>query len=226
VIRGIFFDFNGCLLDDRGLTFKSVQEVCRAFKTSKLPIFEEWRRSIGSNYMDFYRSAGVDPQVTAKELNAVRNNYVLSNWREAQLRSDAVSVVTRCKNEGLKVAIVSAETNRLLIRRIKGAGLEKVFDAIYTDASPKKAYLDKALKDLQLLPEEVLFIEDTAEGVRAGREAGLITVGFVNDTSFGFHDDIRKAKPRWTIAELSEIFVVINYVNLASRIYPDYLERR
>lgn len=124
------------------------------------------------------------------------------------------------------MAIISAETNQLLIKRIKEAGLEKVFDAIYTDASPKKAYLEKALKDLRLLPEEVLFIEDTAEGVRAGKEVGLITVGFVNETAYGFRDDIIKAKPRWTIAELSEIFVVLNFIKLVCQTDQDYLERK
>ena len=218
MIKAVFFDFNGCLLDDRGLTFRSVQEICRVFKTSKPPTLEDWRRSIGSNYMDFYRNAGVDPKVTADELNVVRNDYIFSHWNDAQLRPGAESVVRRCKVKGFKAVIVSAETDRLLMRRIKEVDLEKLFDGIYTDASPKKAHLEKALRELQLLPEEIVFIEDTAEGVRAGNEVGLITVGFVNDTSYGFHDDIRAAKPKWTIAELSEIFVVINYVNLCKRI--------
>ena len=226
MIKGVFFDFNGCLLDDRGLTFKSVQEVCRAFKISKLPTFEEWRRSIGSNYMDFYRKAGVDSGVMQNVLNEVRNGYIFLHWNDAQLRPDAETIIRRCKAEGLKIAIVSAETGSLLLKRIREAGLEDLFDLIYTDASPKKLYLDQALQALNLSPEEVVFIEDTAEGVRAGNEVGLITVGFVNDTSYGFHDDIRKAKPRWTIAELSEIFVVINYVNLVNKVYPGYLEGR
>lgn len=226
MIKAVFFDYNGCLLDDRGLTFRSVLEVCRAFKSLRKPTLEEWRGQIGSNYMDFYRSTGISPKVSAKELNAVRNNFILSNWCDAELRSDAESVINKCKVADLKTAVVSAETEVLLRRRLREAGLEKKFDEIYSDASPKKSYLEKALKDMQLLPEEVLFVEDTAEGIRAGREVGLITVGFTNATSYGFHNDIRTAKPRWTIDELSEIFIVLYYVNLVGSVYPDYLERR
>lgn len=67
MIKGIFFDFNGCLLDDRALTFRSVQKVCSVFGISKLPTFEEWRGSIGSDYMDFYRKAGIDSRFTSKK---------------------------------------------------------------------------------------------------------------------------------------------------------------
>lgn len=226
MIKAAFFDYNGCLFDDRHLTFDSVLEVCRLFKTTRLPTFEEWRRSIGSNYVDFYRNVGISPKVTRQELNAVRNNYIFYHWNDAQLRPDAGNVVRKCKTQGLLTAIISAETKPLLLRRIRENKLEKFFDLIYTDTSPKKEYLEKALHELQLLPEEVLFIEDTAEGIKAGNEVGLITVGVVNKTSYGFPDDIRKAKPRWTIAELSEIFVVLNYVNMVGKAYPDYLERR
>ena len=133
MIKGVFFDFNGCLLDDRALTFKSALDVCRSFGTSRLPTFEEWRRNTGNDYMNFYRSVGVNSSVSSEVLNAVRNAYIFSNWHLAQLRSDAKSVVQRCKASGFKVAIVSAETDKLLSRRIKEADMESLFDKIYTD---------------------------------------------------------------------------------------------
>jgi len=118
-IKALFLDFNGVLLDDRSLTYKSACAVFAAFGITNVPTMKEWRSCIGSNYMDFYRKYGFPSKVTSKELNDIRNKFIFENWNEVSIRPYCVDVLKHLRRNGLRTAIVSAETSALLEKRVE-----------------------------------------------------------------------------------------------------------
>ncbi|MBI2064999.1 MAG: HAD family phosphatase [Candidatus Yanofskybacteria bacterium] len=215
-IKALFLDFNGVILDDRELSYRSTRAVFTAFGVTNIPTLEEWRSCIGSNYMDFYRKYGIPPNLTSSDLNNIRNKFIFENWNEVSVRPYCADILRHLRRNGLETAIVSAETRPLLEKRIKENNLDILFDRIYADASPKKDHLVTALDEFGLKAEEVLFVEDSAEGVVAGNELGLLTIAFLNETSYSFHHRLEVANPKFRIVELSDLIDLVSLINIGN----------
>lgn len=72
------------------------------------------------------------------------------------------------------------------------------------------------MEEFGLKAEEVLFVEDSAEGIIAGNELGLVTVAFLNETSYSFHFKLEAARPKFRITELQDLIDLINVINIAN----------
>ena len=188
--RALIFDFDGLILD----TETPLVEVWRTIYAEhghEYPM-ELWSQIIGgwgnSDFDPAEALQGLSP--VALDLDGLRNRH-----RE---QSDALTVaapvmdgvretLAAAKRLGLRCAIASSSERAWVEPHLTRLGLLSSFEEIITGddvqegrTKPHPDLYLKALSALQLGANEVLVFEDSPNGIRAARAAGLSVVGVPN----------------------------------------------
>jgi beta-phosphoglucomutase len=201
MIKAIFFDFNGVIIDDETIQMKAYQEVLRGHD---IELTEEWYfDALGMDDRTFVRAMF---ERAKKPLNAVVWKSVLEEktGRHREMIEDQLpifpGVITFLKatSRHFSLGLVSMANKTEIGYVFQRAGLTPLFSVIVTaeDASACKpdptcyvTGLEKLNAKRQherllpLLPGECLAIEDSPPGIRSARAAGMRTLGITNTVS-------------------------------------------
>ena len=192
-IRAFLFDFDGLVLDTETPSLAGWQRLYREHG-HELPL-DRWAQAVGTH-------GAWDPMAHLEELvgsplaraalNERRSAHELSLIEAEDLRPGIIEYFAAARRHGLKRAIVSSSTRTWVDMHLHR--LEQVvgWDAILTadrDASRAKPaptlYLE-ALEQLELAAHEAVAFEDSANGVRAARAAGIFCVAVPNEVTRSF----------------------------------------
>ena len=186
-VRGLLFDFDGLIVDTespslaawRWLYGEHGQELA----------LERWSAAIGT-------VGGFDPVGHLEELigSPLERDVVSARQREheltlveaEELRPGIADYLAEAERLGLKKAIVSSSSRAWIDRHLRR--LERVFgwDAIVTAdgdktrAKPSPTLYLEALDRLGLEKREAIAFEDSPNGIRAAKAAGLFCVAVPN----------------------------------------------
>jgi beta-phosphoglucomutase-like phosphatase (HAD superfamily) len=186
MIEAVIFDCDGVLVDSEVLVLEI--EMCALAEIGLVYPEDEYRaRFMGMSNEAFYRALETDhrarlgsdlPDGFRATCNA-RFRDVWHRLQEVPGAFRAVSTVT------LPKAVASSSTRDGLDRKLRKAQLWDVFAPhIYsadhvTHAKPAPDLFLHAAEALQVAPARCLVFEDSGNGVRAGRAAGMTVWGFV-----------------------------------------------
>jgi HAD superfamily hydrolase (TIGR01509 family) len=182
VVRGLLFDFDGLIVDTERSSLASWQELYREHG-QELPL-DRWATVIGT-------IGGFDPFAHLDELaGPLDREGVLGRRQERELaladveelRPGVLDYLEGARELGLATAVVSSSWRGWVDRHLGRVGLAERFDAIVTaDGDPARAkprptlYLE-ALDLLGLEAHEAVALEDSPNGVRAAKGAGVLCV--------------------------------------------------
>ena len=197
MIKAIFFDFNGVIIDDETIQMKAYQEILRGHE---IDLTEEWYMSaLGMNDRTFV-------QAMFERAKKPLTNPVLETVLEAKidlhremiaelpLFPGVLTFLKACARE-FSVGLVSMADKREVGYVFQRANLTPLFSVIVTaeDASVCKPAPDCYLaglrklnetrqheRKLPLLASECLAIEDSPPGIESARVAGMRTLGITN----------------------------------------------
>lgn len=185
-IRGLLFDFDGLLVDTETTTLASWREVY-SDHGHELPL-EVWASTIGT-------IGGFDPVAYLEELvGPVDREALLARHRERdlaladleELRPGVLEYLEEAAALGLAIAIVSSSSRSWIDRHLGRLQRTEHFDAIVTAdrdaerAKPRPTLYLEALDRLGLEASEGVALEDSPNGVRAAKAAGLFCVAVPN----------------------------------------------
>ena len=198
MIKAIFFDFNGVIIDDERIQMKAFQEVLR---THDVNITEEWYfDSLGMDDRTFVRSmfsrAGkpLTDQVQASVIEAKTALHREIIKDELPLFPGVLTFLKATARE-FQLGLVSMANQTEVGYVFERANLTPLFSVVVTaeDTSVCKPApdcyacgLDKLNQKRQherllpLLPAECLAIEDSPPGIESARGAGMRTLGVTN----------------------------------------------
>jgi HAD superfamily hydrolase (TIGR01509 family) len=116
------------------------------------------------------------------------------------------------REDGVPVALASANTSFSVESMIRRFRLERAFDAVASsdELPPDQRRLGKsqthllALRRLGVPPHRALAVEDTAAGIQAARDAGMLVAGLRN----GHNDSEDFSAAHFVIRELREILAL------------------
>ncbi len=207
-IRGLLFDFDGLIVDTETPSFASWQEVYGEHGR-ELPL-ERWATIIGTT------GGGFDPLDYLEELHgpidrvavkARRAEHELRLLEIEELRPGILDYLEEADRLGLKKAIVSSSSRRWIDRHLARLERAEHFDAIVTaDGDPARGkprptlYLE-ALERLDLRPDEAIAFEDSPNGVKAAKAAGIYCVAVPN----GVTATLRLEEADLRLEELAEL---------------------
>jgi HAD superfamily hydrolase (TIGR01509 family) len=187
-IRGLLFDFDGLLVDTETPSRRAYEDLYREHG-HELPL-EKWATLVGTIGAKF------DPDAHLEELiGSPLDRDEITAWRRARedelcdledLRPGIEDYLAEAKRRGLATAIVSSSTVDWIQRHLQR--LERVdgWDAIVAAdgdvarAKPQPALYLEALELLGLRADEAIAFEDSLNGIRAAKAAGIFVVAVPN----------------------------------------------
>jgi HAD superfamily hydrolase (TIGR01509 family) len=187
-IRGLLFDFDGLLVDTETPSRLAYEELYREHG-HKLPL-EKWATLVGTIGAPFdpfaHLEALVGQPLDREELIARRRAREFELIDLEDLRPGVEEYLAEAEQRGLKTAVVSSSSRDWIEPILQRLDRLDHWDTIVTaDGDPSRAkpqptlYLE-ALTALGVGANEAIAFEDSPNGVRAAKRAGLVCVAVPN----------------------------------------------
>jgi HAD superfamily hydrolase (TIGR01509 family) len=192
-IRAFLFDFDGLILDTETASRAGWERLYRDHG-HELPA-EKWATVVGTTEawspMDHLEEL-VGRELERDSLNERRYAHEISMIEAEELRPGIADYITTAERRGLKRAIVSSASRWWIDMHLERLEQAVGWDAILTaDRDPSRAkptptmYLE-ALDVLDVAAREAVVFEDSPNGVRAAKAAGIFVVAVPNSVTRDF----------------------------------------
>jgi len=229
MIKAIFFDFNGVIIDDETIQMKAYQEVLRGHE---IDLQEEWYFSgLGMNDKTFVQAMfeRAKKPLTDPVLETVLGAKI--DLHRQMIEDElplfpGVLTFLKATSRHFSLGIVSMANKAEVGYVFERANLTPLFSVVVTaeDASVCKpapdCYLGGLVKlnekrqherMLPLLASECLAIEDSPPGIQSARAAGMRTLGVTNTVSdealrVAGADVVTKSLADWTVDAVKLVF--------------------
>ncbi len=182
MIKAVIFDMDGTLLDSEPLYLKADLSVVAAH--SGFMTEQEHDRYIGVGNKAFMASIreiyGIEKSV--EDLIEFQEKIYMEMAREEIAAfPEMVKFAQWAKEQGLKIAIASGSSNRVIEELTEIAGVKDLFEHRISSeevdhGKPAPDVLLETARRLGVAPEECLVIEDSPFGVEASRRAGMTCI--------------------------------------------------
>ena len=186
-IRAFLFDFDGLILDTETASRAGWEWLYRRHG-HELPQ-EKWAQVVGTTGV-WDPMADLEDLVGAPlerdSLNELRYAHELSLIEAEELRPGIADYLTAAELHGLKRAIVSSSTRPWidghLARLERAVGWHAIVTADHDHerAKPRPTMYLEALEVLEIGADEAVVFEDSPNGVRAAKAAGIFVVAVPN----------------------------------------------
>lgn len=209
MIRAIFWDNDGVLVDTERLYFKASQEILHSVGISlEEKQFKNISLKEGRSVFDLALLKGVSlPEVDRlREKRNHRYNELLT--KGVQVLDGVQETLELLKSHQVSHAVVTSSRRTHFDTMHLHTGLLPYFDFVLTSEDFRRSKPDPepyllALRRSGLRPEECLVVEDSERGLQAAIAAGIHCIVIPNDLTYG--SDFRRAlgvfKSCWQIPD-------------------------
>ena len=128
-IENVFFDFNGTILDDLDLCYQLLLEMLDKENLKRVSM-NEYRTLFDFPVKDYYAKVGFDfSKIDYKDIS----NYFFSNYmerwpKETRIFNDFRKTITKLKKQNIKVFIITASEENLLLKQLDYFNIKDLFD--------------------------------------------------------------------------------------------------
>jgi HAD superfamily hydrolase (TIGR01509 family) len=187
VIRGIIFDFDGTILDTETPAYQTWLEVFDAHGCT-FPLLD-WSAGLGSDGAGFdsfdHLEAQLGRPVDRETIRARRRQRTLELIAACETLPGVAAYLDMAEQLSLKRGIASSSPRSWVEEHLARLGLFHHFEILscaedVARVKPDPALYLRTLSLLGLDRDEVVVIEDSPNGVRAARAAGLFCVAVPN----------------------------------------------
>lgn len=188
MIRGIFLDFDGTMIDTREGIENSWKEMYRKVRNEEIPA-DVLRNSFGEPLKTSL--AKIFPELEMKEALRIYREYG-DGHPEVMLRPfpGVVEMVKKLAVAGYDLAVVTSRMEPSTMDGLENAGMTQCFKSIQTATNcknhkPHPEPIFNALEELGLEKDEVLMVGDTLFDLQAAKAAGVksVLVGWTMDVT-------------------------------------------
>jgi HAD superfamily hydrolase (TIGR01509 family) len=188
MIKALIFDFDGLILDTELPDYVSWQQVYRQHGC-ELAV-EAWGQIVGGT-----GASDFDPHTHLEQLcgKSLDRDEIWINRRKQYLESlslqavlpGVVDILDAAAQQGLRLGVASSSPENWVRGHLARLGLYQRFDAIKTADDVKRTKPDPelylaAMDALGIQPSEAIVFEDSPNGVKAAKAAGLYCVAVPN----------------------------------------------
>ncbi len=195
-VEAVIFDLDGTLIDSIPLYFWLLDTVFDRHglpRASRKKIAEAAREEEFRWDLVLPRTPGKDKAALVADVStSVREMYPEMLKKDLQMIPGAASVLEGLTRRGIKIGMVTSTPSETMLhkwRPLREAGVDALFAAVITadDAKRKKPHAEPLLAcagRLKADPLRCVYVGDSGMDIRAGKAAGMKTVGVLT----GFDD--------------------------------------
>lgn len=196
MIKGIIFDFDGLICDTETPELKAWYELFADYNR-EFPL-DAYLATIGAIYNDntpvLMLKQMVEDPIDAEE---VMGDFLVIKKElmdQEPLRPGVLDYLIGAKKSNLRIGLASSAPSEWVLHHIKRLGIIDFFDCIRTadhinNPKPDPEVYIRALDCMNVLPHEVIALEDSPNGVGAAVKAGVNVVAVPNSVTKVFNFD-------------------------------------
>ncbi len=205
MIKAVVFDYNGTLADDAKKTNLAVNYALKNLGLSSLSL-DEYKEKFELPPAKFFSKLGIKEENELKKAWFYFSDYLKKYKEKAILFGGVKETLIHLKKNNIQIVILTTYLEDLLETELKETGIDNLIDLIITEHIKVKALCDY-IKGKQLKGNEVLCIGDTEYDIYAGKECGMITIGFTR--GYKSKNDLELVKPDYLINDFKKILEIL-----------------
>ena len=188
-MRALIFDFDGLIVDTELPDYLSWQEVYHSYGVELS--LDHWCTIVGGNAeSDFepheYLESLIQTRVDREQIWVSRRKSYLEHLETQPILPGVLSLLDEARGSGLKLAVASSSPENWVIGHLTRLGLLDYFDAIVTAddvelTKPDPALFLLAAEKMGVQPNEAIVLEDSGNGVKGAKRAGMFVVVVPNE---------------------------------------------
>ncbi len=183
MIQAVVFDMDGVIFDTERAVIDVWKEVA---DRHGIPDIESFcKECIGTNAAMtkniFLRRYG--NKYSYDDIRAEKTGIIRERFRRGQIatKTGALEILDTLNSNNIKIALASSTREEAVREELTIAGLIEYFDEIITGdkvehSKPAPDIFLKACEKLGVKPEDAVGIEDSFNGIRSSKAAGLYTI--------------------------------------------------
>lgn len=178
MIKAIIFDFDGTLLDTDLLIKEAYKYLFKKYRPEYVLSLEELNSFIGPTLESvFPKYFKEDFALLLKEFHEFSFSHILEY---ARIYDGLIETLELLNKFHYKLGIVTNRFKNSLEMALKAFSLDKYFSCFITlndviNPKPNKEPIIKAMQQLKVKKEEVIFVGDTLSDINSGINAGVKT---------------------------------------------------
>jgi HAD superfamily hydrolase (TIGR01509 family) len=186
----IIFDFDGLILDTETVSYEAWSSIFKSHGV-ELPI-QEWAKCVGTSYWAFDVHAYLEQQVGRSldraELTQRHRDLCLVALAPLQPRPGVLDYLQEARNLKIPIALASSSNQDWVMSHLSRFEIADWFHSIRTADDVEKVKPDPELYQLTLTtmgvkPHRALAFEDSPNGIKAAKAAGIYCVAVPNSVT-------------------------------------------
>lgn len=188
MIKALIFDFDGLILDTETPEFEVWREIYQEFAQDLS--LQMWGQIVGGMAASSFRPYPYLESLLGRDLSSLNLSARAAEQALARIVSlpplpGVLEMLTAAQQAGLRLAVASSSRHRWVDGHLTRLGLDHFFETVkcaddVPRTKPQPDLYLAALEALQVSPAEAIAFEDSPNGVRAARSAGLYVVAIPN----------------------------------------------
>jgi HAD superfamily hydrolase (TIGR01549 family) len=218
-VGAVIFDLDGTLIDSIDIYFTIVET---ALEKLHLPAVSRSRILAAAETEDFKWELILPQAVLSRKEEIIDEAWAVINDIAPQMFADnldliqgAERIVEDMASNGLKMGLVTSTQRKYMktkMQPLMGSGVDKLFEAIITsdDVEQRKPAPDPLIacaQQLDMKPDDCVYVGDTTTDIKAGKAAGMRTVGVL--TGFDDYESLNRESPDAIIDSVRNLWSVV-----------------
>jgi 2,3-diketo-5-methylthio-1-phosphopentane phosphatase/HAD superfamily hydrolase (TIGR01509 family) len=215
-IRGIIFDLDGTLIEAYEAIYLGLREVLEQFG-KEIFAFSDMKKYLKPD-LETTLAQFFSPEEILKGIPIMRKKYEEVYLDKTHFLDGAREALEALRSQGILLGVASNKFGRFSRGALSHLGVSDYFKSVIGagDVPRNKPFPDMihtVLREMNLAPEEVVFVGDTLTDIDTGKQARVDV--YALPTGFYSKFELSQKKPKRILNNLKELVQVVEHTSLS-----------